>query len=86
MVVDTAGRSAYTFTQQIWSTQTCTLYKRLSGHEKEIYALEYSPDGRMLVSGSGDNTVRVWDMEYMDTNTDVRVSVTDVPGEAVSSV
>jgi WD40 repeat protein len=23
----------------------------------------YSPDGRRIVSGSGDNTVRVWDAE-----------------------
>ena len=32
------------------------------GHQQEIYALEFSLDGRLLVSGSGDKTARVWDV------------------------
>ena len=34
---------------------------RLRGHDAYVYALAFSPDGSMLVSGSGDHTVRVWD-------------------------
>lgn len=33
------------------------------GHKSEIYSLAFSPDGRVLVSGSGDKSARVWDME-----------------------
>lgn len=33
------------------------------GHTSEIYSLAFSPDGRRLVSGSGDKTARMWDME-----------------------
>ena len=33
------------------------------GHKSEIYSLTFSPDGRRLVSGSGDKTARMWDLE-----------------------
>jgi len=33
-----------------------------SGHQQEIYALDFSADGKYLASGSGDRTVRIWDM------------------------
>ena len=32
----------------------------LSGHDGWITSVDYSPDGRFLVSGSSDRTVRVW--------------------------
>lgn len=36
----------------------------LSGHEGEVLGLEYSPDGRYLVSGSRDDTIRIWDLAH----------------------
>ncbi len=32
------------------------------GHQQEIYSLDFSRDGRLIVSGSGDKTARIWDM------------------------
>lgn len=32
------------------------------GHQQEIYSLDFSKDGRLIVSGSGDRTARIWDM------------------------
>ena len=36
---------------------------RLAGHEGNITALDLSPDNRWLVTGSNDQTVRLWDLE-----------------------
>ena len=33
---------------------------QLKGHEDRVYSVAFSPDGNTLVSGSGDNTVRLW--------------------------
>ncbi len=33
------------------------------GHESEVWALAPSPDGRFLVSGSADQTVRLWNLK-----------------------
>ena len=32
------------------------------GHTQEVYSLVFSSDGRLVVSGSGDRTMRIWDM------------------------
>ncbi|KAJ3208374.1 general transcription repressor, partial [Dinochytrium kinnereticum] len=35
----------------------------LRGHGQDIYSLDWSRDGRFIVSGSGDRSVRIWDAE-----------------------
>ena len=50
--------------------QKCTL----TGHSGEVNSVAYSPDGKHIVSGSDDNTVRVWDSQ---TGKEVSVLVCD---------
>ena len=35
----------------------------VEGHTNSIQSVTFSPDGKRIVSGSGDTTVRMWDAE-----------------------
>lgn len=46
---------------QLWNTTEKRLKDTLIGHRSTIYSLAISPDGKTLVSGSADTTIRIWD-------------------------
>ena len=35
--------------------------KTLKGHKYSVNSVSYSPDGTKIISGSGDETVKIWD-------------------------
>lgn len=45
--------------------QQCLRNERLTlrSHQGEVYTVTYTPDGRQLVSGGADGTIRFWDRE-----------------------
>ena len=45
----------------MWDIQAKVIHMQLTGHDQEIYAVEYANNGRTIVSGSSDTTVRLWD-------------------------
>ncbi|KAE9386523.1 hypothetical protein BT96DRAFT_759420, partial [Gymnopus androsaceus JB14] len=48
-------------TVRIWSAETgLAIGKPLKGHTSRVTSVAYSPDGKQIVSGSGDKTLRIW--------------------------
>ena len=54
------------------------------GHSLPIMALAYSPDGRLLASGSNDNTVKIWDATSRELIRTLEVHTAPVRGVAFS--
>ena len=46
---------------RIWDIVNGKTKLKLSGHSQDIYSLEWTNDGKSIVSGSGDHTVKVND-------------------------
>lgn len=51
------------FISKVWEIQSRTIRTTFAGHEQDIYSLDFASNGRQIASGSGDHTVRVWDIE-----------------------
>lgn len=52
---------AHDFTLHIWDTTTGTRLSTYKGHATDVKAIQWSPDGRYIASGGGDNGVQVWE-------------------------
>ena len=54
--------SSDSFDIHIWSLQTGQLLDQLAGHEGPVSSLSFALNGGILVSGSWDHTVRIWNV------------------------
>ncbi|MCP4351509.1 MAG: hypothetical protein GY795_39085 [Desulfobacterales bacterium] len=53
---------SYRYAIRIYNFQTGNLIRILKSHSNVVADLSFSPDGKYLVSGSSDYTVKVWDV------------------------
>lgn len=58
--VGTVGGGIYSI--ELWDAEKGERLRELYGHAAAIRSLQFSDDGKALVSGSSDHTIRVWDV------------------------
>src|SRR5262249_28918899 len=56
----------------LWDLTRGEEVARLQGHTSFVWSLAFSPDGATLASGSGDDTVRLWDTAPLKTRYQAR--------------
>jgi WD40 repeat protein len=44
----------------IWDLASGLRLRSLTGHRGPVCSLALTPDGRTIISGSGDHTIKVW--------------------------
>jgi WD40 repeat protein len=47
---------------QVWDAATGKLLRRLKGHKGQLACVAFAPDGKRLLTGGGDGTLRLWDL------------------------
>jgi WD40 repeat protein len=47
----------------LWHLETGEAIRSIQAHTSAVTALTFSPDGRFLVSGSNNSTIKLWDLE-----------------------
>jgi len=47
----------------LWDSETGDCLQRLDGHSDEIFSCQFSYDGRLVLTGSKDNTCRLWSLD-----------------------
>jgi len=48
---------------RVWDIKKKQILYNWTGHDQDIYSLDWSKDGKIIVSGSGDRTVKIWNMD-----------------------
>ena len=66
MIIHRNHGNTYVFCQNVPSNKSTSIcisrvIQNRQGHSSDMRSVAFSPDGTKIVSGSGDNTVRIWD-------------------------
>ncbi|MBN1901526.1 PD40 domain-containing protein [Candidatus Sumerlaeota bacterium] len=51
---------------EIFDVKTGNKITEFKAHDKRVYAIAFSPDGKKLATGSDDTTIKIWDMTELD--------------------
>jgi WD40 repeat protein len=62
----------------LWNPKSGERISVLEGHKSWVNALTFSPDGKLLVSGSSDGTMQHWDMPKGDLHSTFDVTKAEI--------
>ena len=66
----------------IWDSRTHRLVANWKGHGGWVWCVEFTPDGKGLMSGSNDSRVKYWDVSSLGIHEAISGRETVVPGHA----
>lgn len=69
----------------IWDAKSGALKKVLTGHTGGMTSMVFLPDGRTLVSGNSDGTVRLWEVETGQPQRTLADNLSDVSSVCLST-
>nr|NCQ93149.1 WD40 repeat domain-containing protein [Microcystis aeruginosa LG13-13]NCR06272.1 WD40 repeat domain-containing protein [Microcystis aeruginosa LG13-03]NCR64527.1 WD40 repeat domain-containing protein [Microcystis aeruginosa LG11-05] len=49
-------------TIKLWNVETGQEIRTLQGHDSYVTSVNFSPDGKTLVSGRWDKTIKIWNL------------------------
>ncbi len=77
---------------KVWNANTGELLVTLRGHRAHVTSMNFTDDGRTLISTSADHTIRLWDLETGEPlgmlrghNEEVRAGITHPDGKTFFS-
>ena len=53
-------------TVKVWDSKTGTIARSFRGHTGLVSSVAFTPDGRRLISGSRDHSVKIWDATWLE--------------------
>lgn len=49
---------------KIWSVETGKCVREIAAHDREVIAVRFLPGGKSVLSGSRDNTIKLWPVNW----------------------
>ena len=57
-----SSSASFDSTVRLWDVERGTCQNTLIKHSEPVYSVSFSPDGRLLATGSFDKAIYIWDI------------------------